>query len=104
MASVDALISDYSSSAYSFILLDRPLAFILSDISNYDRGFDITNAEVKKFLPGELILNIDDLKKYCNDVIRGVDNKSKERNELADWLYEYRDGNACERIVDFLGL
>lgn len=86
MASVDALISDYSSSAYSFILLDRPLAFILSDISNYDRGFDITNAEVKKFLPGELILNIDDLKKYCNDVIRGVDNKSKER---MNWLIGY---------------
>ena len=104
MASVDALISDYSSAAYSFILLNRPLAFVLSDIDNYDRKFDLSDSKVKRFLPGNMLLNTDDFRKFIEDVLSGIDRKADERNELVDWLYKYKDGKACERIVEFFNL
>ena len=53
----DALISDYSSAAYSFLLLDRPLAFVLDDIDTYSVGFLVDNFE--DFLPGEKLYNIE---------------------------------------------
>ena len=45
LGQADALISDYSSAAVDFMLLDRPIAFMLEDIEEYEksRGFVFEN-------------------------------------------------------------
>ena len=77
---------------------------MLSDIDNYDRKFDLSDSKVKRFLPGNMLLNTDDFRKFIEDVLSGIDRKADERNELVDWLYKYKDGKACERIVEFFNL
>jgi len=102
MKNADALISDYSSSAYQYLLLNRPIAFVLSDYNDYKLGFSVNNYE--QFLPGEHIYNFKDFISFLDHVVHNEDSYMDKRNELLAFLYEYRDGNACKRLVDFMKL
>lgn len=96
----DALVSDYSSVAYSFILLDRPIAFVLYDAEEMHYGMCVDNPEF--FLVGSRIYTTDDLFKFFKEVKEGRDEYREERHRLCSWLHEYQDGLSCERIVKFL--
>ena len=102
MKSADALISDYSSAAYTYLLLDRPIGFILSDLKDYKLGFCVENYE--DFLPGEQINSYDDMLAFLEHVLCGADPHHAERLALRDFLYAHQDGNACRRLVEFMGL
>ncbi len=98
----DALISDYSSIAYSFILLDRPLAFVLCDVEEMKHGLCVDNPEF--FLTGSHIYTMSDLFGFIQEVKEGRDQYREDRRRLCDWLHEYQDGSSCERIVKFLNM
>lgn len=98
----DGFISDYSSAAFSYLLLNRPLAFVLSDLEAYKLGFAMDDPE--DFMVGHKIFRFADLLRFLSDVTGGVDPYRSEREWLANWLYKYRDGNSCQRIVEVMGL
>ncbi len=98
----DALISDYSSIAYSFILLDRPLAFVLYDEEEMKYSMCVDDPEF--FLTGSRIYTMNDLFGFIQEVKEGRDQYREERRRLCDWLHEYQDGSSCERIVKFLNM
>ena len=102
MKSSDALISDYSSSAYQYLLLNRPIAFVLSDLKDYKLGFSVENYE--RFLPGEHIYSFEDFIGFLEHVTLDNDVYYNKRKELLDFLYEYQDGNASKRLADFMNL
>ena len=102
MAGADACISDYSSVAYQYLMLNRPIGFVLSDLEEYKRGFSVENYE--DFLPGEHIYTMEDLRGFLKAVISGEDTYYNKRTELLDFLYKYKDGRACERLAEFMGL
>lgn len=101
MKCADAFISDYSSAIYSYLLLNRPIAFVLSDEKDYKLGMVETPVD---FLVGEKIYTFEDFLKFIEDVYYGRDEYTKQREELMDWLYSYRDGKSCERLVKFLNM
>lgn len=98
----DALISDYSGIAFSYLLLDRPLAFMLSDMDTYQRGFAMDNPE--DYLVGQKIMNFGDFYDFLASVLEGRDAWQAARQQLTRWLYTYRDGNSCDRLAEILGL
>ncbi|WP_019678355.1 CDP-glycerol glycerophosphotransferase family protein [Ruminococcus flavefaciens] len=102
MKCADAFISDYSSSAYQYLLLDRPIAFVLADLKDYKLGFCVDN--IDDFLPGEYIYNFDDFIMFMDHSFHGEDPCREKRKKLLDQLYEHRDGKSCKRIVRFMGL
>lgn len=102
LKSADALISDYSSVAYDYLLLNRPLAFVLTDINEYKVGLVVDNPT--DYMPGHLIHTVDDLFSFIKDIVQNVDIYEKERIKLINWLYQYKDGNSCARLADFMGL
>lgn len=102
MKSSQALISDYSSASYSFIMLDRPIGFMISDINEYKAGFIIK--DIDKYMPGKKINDYSSLESFIKDIAYGVDPFKNERRSLASELYEYQDGNSCKRLSEFLEL
>lgn len=98
----DALISDYSGIAFSYLLLDRPLGFVLSDMADYKRGFAMDNPE--DYLVGQKILNFDDFYAFLQSVLDGKDAWQDARQQLTRWIYAQRDGNSCDRLAEVLGL
>lgn len=102
MKSADAFISDYSSAAYQYLLLNRPLAFVLSDLEAYKPGFSVEN--IDDYLPGEKLYCYEDMITFLEHVILAYDTYRSERMKLLNYLYEYQDGDSCKRLVDFMNL
>ena len=98
----DALMSDYSSVIFDYLLLDRPIGFILDDIDDYKLGFSIDNP--RDFMPGEKMYTFEDLLAFISHVSEGVDDYKEERRKVRDYTNKYQDGNNCERLLEFLGL
>lgn len=98
----DALITDYSSIYFNYLLLDKPILYYPIDLAEYQekcRGFyepyDKLTAGVKAYNEQELI-------NAMQDVINGVDNYKEERKALRDRMFKYQDGCNCERVVEFI--
>ena len=101
MLEADAMIGDFSGAIYEYLVLNRPIAFVLSDLSEYKIGL-IDNAE--KYMVGPKIYNFDDLETFIRDVSNGADASSAEREELLRRMYDPSDGRSCERVAGFLGI
>lgn len=96
----DALISDYSSVAIEYMLLDRPIAFTLDDVEAYEssRGFVYDN--IREWLPGEELYKAEDFYDFIKNVLVGYDSSMDKRRYLIHKQYSYIDGNSCKRVVE----
>lgn len=101
---IDALITDYSSVFFDYLLLDRPIAFTVDDITSYSghRGFVFDNP--LDYMPGEKITTEQEFLSFLKDCLNGDDNFSEQRKEVNEKVNFYKDGNNCKRIADFVGL
>ena len=100
----DALITDYSSVFFDYLLIDKPLAFTLDDLDSYgeNRGFVFDNP--LDYMPGMKLYNIDDFYAFLNDTVCGKDDYGVHRKDINEKVNFYKDGNSCARIIDFVGL
>lgn len=102
LTQTDALISDYSSVVFDYMLLDRPIAWTLDDLDSYKLGFSMEDP--LKFMPGNHIYHWNDLMDFVKQVSDGEDVFQKQRNDLRMELGLKDFGYGCERIASFLGL
>lgn len=102
MKDVDALISDYSSAAYDFLHLNRPLAFTIDDLNEYKLGLISDNPD--EFICGEVIKNYNEFIKFINDVLENKDPYIEERRTVFNKVFKYHDGKSSERLVEFMNL
>ncbi len=102
MRCCDAMISDYSSAPYSFLLLNRPIAFDFSDLQHYKIGLAVDNLE--DFTPGAVIYSVEELMRFLQNVCSGNDEYRDERTRVLNNLYEYQDGDSSYRLALHLGL
>lgn len=74
----DALISDYSSAAVDYMLLDRPIAFTLDDVEEYkqSRGFVFEN--IKAQLPGKELYSFGDFCEFIKEIGEEMDSTRKK--------------------------
>ncbi|MFQ9516388.1 MAG: CDP-glycerol glycerophosphotransferase family protein [Eubacterium sp.] len=98
----DAMISDYSSVVFDYMLTDHPLGYIVDDINSYKLGFAYDN--VQDYMPGKKINKMDDLLGFIDDISNEVDEFKEERRKINLWANDYQDGNNCERIVRMFDL
>lgn len=94
----DALISDYSSVAVDYLLLEKPIAFLLTDETEYknDRGFVFE--PIEDYLPGAI------LKDYGTflDFIKKPESGICSNKMLIDKMVLYKDNNNTKRVVERL--
>lgn len=102
IAMSSALITDYSSVYFDYMLLDKPMGFVISDIENYnsDRGFVFDDPLSK--MPGDIIKNSDDFLKFIKDILNGKDSFTDERRKLNRQFNKYCDNKNCERVLSLL--
>ena len=80
----DALLTDYSSIYFDFLLTQKPIGFIIDDINDYSgkRGFVVENP--LDYMPGEKIKDIEELKIFLNNLLSGNDGWAEERHKIND--------------------
>ena len=98
----DALISDYSSIYYDYLLADRPIALIWEDIEEYkvDPGFEV---DIDYYCKAAIkIYTIDEFEKFLQDLVDGNDGLRNERKEICTLVNYSMDGKNTERVTDFI--
>lgn len=100
----DALISDYSSAAVDYMLLDRPIAFMLEDVEEYEqsRGFVFEN--IREWLPGKEILVFEDVCNFVEEIAVNCDMTADKRRNLRKKMHKYCDDQNCRRIFSAFGI
>lgn len=95
----DSLITDYSSIAYDFLLLDRPMMFLPYDYEEYKNnvGFAVDYEQIS---PGEKPDNIKAFEDALLDM-KEKDSFKLKRHEICNLCNEFTSGN-CSRVVEFL--
>ena len=98
LTQTDALISDYSSIAFDWLLLDRPIGFVTEDMKDYSAGFAFENVE--DYMPGEKINSFDALCKFIENISNEIDEFKSERERVCSWANKYRDSDNAKRVVE----
>lgn len=95
----DALITDYSSVFYDYLLLNRPIGFTEDDVKEYrnSRGFAVDDPD--GFRPGMKMKNLNDLEQFIDDLINGKDDYVQDRMKVNDLANQYKDGCNCKRTL-----
>ncbi len=100
----DALISDYSSVVVDYLLLDRPIGFVLSDKKQFEESRGLYNDDLQSHFPGEIILTIGDMKKFIKMISEGEDRTGSLRKKSVEISHKYTDDSNSKRILDALGI
>lgn len=95
-----ALLTDYSSIYYDYLLLDRPIGFTIGDIEDYKRGFVIPDPLSE--MTGPKIRALSDLTAFFDGVLEGEDDYREARAQLKDRVFTYQDDKNCERLFEFM--
>ncbi len=98
----DALLSDYSAVAYSYLHRNRPIGYVLSDLQDYKRGVCVDNPD--DYMAGDKIFSMNDLYAFIDKLANNQDEYAQQRKALFDYMYAHHDDKSCERIVEFLGI
>lgn len=103
-AQSDALITDYSSIYFDYLLLNRPIGFTEDDVESFEeqRGFSIKNPN--DFKPGMKIKTIDDLYRFIDDLSAGKDEYLEMRKKINNLVNKYHDGNNSQRALELVDI
>ena len=98
----DALISDYSSAAIDYMLLDRPIAFAIPDLAAYKSSRKLHFDNLDEWLPGIQITTESQFCDFINEIRDGVDSGKKLRENAFNKLGKWRDDNNSKRVLEAL--
>ena len=93
----DALITDYSTVYFDYLLLDKPIAFLFDDIDDYKLG--LIN-EYEKLVFGDRMMSVYDLISFVNDIALDIDKYSADRKRVKDEMHQFQHGGYCKRILE----
>jgi CDP-glycerol glycerophosphotransferase (TagB/SpsB family) len=98
----DALITDYSSIYFDYLLLDKPIAFVLDDLEQYrgERGFLLE--PVTEWMPGHQIRTPDELDAFLRATSNEEDSYTEQRAKLRETFYPEGIQNTANLIRDHI--
>lgn len=84
LADSQALITDYSSVYYDYLLNKKPIGVTLEDADEFSRKWKFYIKDIKKELPGEKLQNVEDLLEFIEDIKNDVDRSYEKRMALIE--------------------
>lgn len=102
VGSCDALLTDYSSVYFDYLLCNKPIGLVWEDIGSYRKnpGFALDLDYYMK--AAEKIYNVDELSHFIEDIACNRDSLKSEREEINRLANYSCDGENTKRVVDFI--
>ncbi len=98
MTAADVLVTDYSSIAYDFILLDRPMLFLERAREGFAREQGLVDG-YRDLLPGPVGETYAGFSALLAEALRGGDPQGWRRAKVLPLFHRYPDGYSTERCV-----
>lgn len=95
---VDCLITDYSSIYTDYLLLERPVIFINTDIEKYSKKRGIFFDSTDFWFPGPTVDNIEDFNEQLKKLLKDNKYYKKERDQYTKIV----SGEECENTSKFI--
>ena len=99
LSNVDALITDYSSVYYDFMLTKRPIGLAVADIHEYAKTTRIIFDKFEDGVAGEYIYTFKDLLTFIHNVATDNDISYERRMEKMKIYHKYFDDASADRII-----
>lgn len=102
MKQADALITDYSSIFYDYLLLNRPIGFTEDDVKDYGntRGYAVD--DIDTYRPGERINTFEDLKCFIKHIVDNQDDYKVDRARVLKLSNDFTHGGFRKHLLDVL--
>ena len=93
----DLLITDYSSSMYEFLLMNKPMLLFPFDKNQYSvsRGF---HRDYDSNVPGKICMSFDELM----TALRNRDYEYEKVSSFLSYYFDQVDTSNCDRVIDWL--
>ncbi len=102
LTKTDALITDYSSVYYDYLMIERPIALAIEDLDDFKAKWPMYFDDFKANYKCPYLYTVEDLKKFIKDVAEDNDEYEEKRLKAKNRFYDYTDGKTCERIYKFM--
>lgn len=98
----DALLTDYSSVYYDYLLCNKPVGLCWDDFDEYNKreGFAVDMNQI--MAGGEKIYNCADLNGFISRISAGEDGLAGVRMNLLKQIHVYQDNHSTKRAVDYI--
>lgn len=104
MPQADAMLGDYSSTMLQFLLLDKPLGYVVPDIEEYKEKRGFVFEDYQKYMPGMVIKNQNQFYTFLDSILAGNDQYKEHRLYTLNKVHKYQDGNNCKRALELSGI
>lgn len=104
LAEADALITDYSSVAFDYLLTNRPIGYVIDDIDTFRQQIGFGTDNPLAAMPGAKINSIEDFFAFLNDCADGHDPFSAERMIFTERIHTHMDADSGKRLLEFFKL
>ena len=98
---VDLLITDYSSIATDFMLMNRPVIFVMLDYDYFYNDYGLLE-DIRLTLPGVEVDNINSLELSIIDLLNNPEKFQQKRDKYLEKYYDINNTNACSNISNFI--
>ena len=102
LAKADALLTDYSSVYYDYLLTNRPIGLCWDDYEEFSQREGLVVDVDEVMAGGEKIYTPEDLCGFITRLAAGEDRLQKERREVFHLLHDYPDGESSRRVVEHI--
>ena len=96
----DMMISDYSSIAYDFLLLNRPIVYLLPDYEEYKNAKGFVFSNIDAYMPGEKAYGFKELLRAVNNAFNNPDRYEEARKNVILNRFDYTDGQSARRCYE----
>lgn len=98
IGSADCLITDYSSVYFEYLVLDRPIVFVLSDYDQYVRSRGLLFTPFEHWAPGPCVSSIAALGEQIRLFSNENDLWEPSRRRVREQLIDFPDDRSSERV------
>lgn len=98
----DALLTDYTSAYFDYLLLDKPVIFNFYDFDKYLQYRGFSYDPIESILAGDIINDEESF--YCalDNLVKGNDCWREKRLFVKNLVHKYQDSSSSVRICDFI--
>lgn len=100
---VDGIITDYSSVAIDYLILNRPVAFTLDDYEQYKGSRGFVFEDPLEYMPGNHLYQLEDLEQFVEQVANGTDEFEEKRKSVIAKTHNPTE-NYSKRILDYFNI